>query len=72
HAGPTVQSANQDLPPALPPRKPMDKNNSVQMSSATRNPSVADNVSLQISSSTVDDISSSSSLAPPRVLTNKE
>ncbi|CAF5194997.1 unnamed protein product, partial [Rotaria magnacalcarata] len=32
----------------------------------------ADNVSLQISSSTVDDISSSSSLAPPRVLTNKE
>ncbi|CAF4467163.1 unnamed protein product [Rotaria socialis] len=70
-AGPTAQSTNQDLPPALPPRKPMDKKNSVQMSSATRNPSVVDNVSLQISSSTVDDISSSS-LAPPRVLTNKE
>ncbi|CAF4418914.1 unnamed protein product [Rotaria socialis] len=70
-AGPTAQSTNQDLPPALPPRKPMDKKNSVQMSSTTRNPSVVDNVSLQISSSTVDDISSSS-LAPPRVLTNKE
>ncbi|CAF0813542.1 unnamed protein product [Rotaria sp. Silwood1] len=71
-AGSTAQSTNQDIPPALPPRKPLDKKNSVQMSPTTQNPSVGDNTPSQISSSTVDDISSSSSLAPPRVLPNKE
>ncbi|CAF0794556.1 unnamed protein product [Rotaria sordida] len=71
-AGATTQSTNQDIPPALPPRKPLDKKHSVQMPSTTRNPSVGDNTSSQISSSTADDISSSPSLAPPRVLPNKE
>ncbi|CAF2894408.1 unnamed protein product [Rotaria sp. Silwood2] len=71
-AGSTAQSTNQDIPPALPPRKPLDKKNSVQMPPTTRNPSVGDNTSSQVSSSIADDISSSSSLAPPRVLPNKE
>ncbi|CAF1197303.1 unnamed protein product [Adineta steineri] len=67
----TIQSPSQDIPPALPPRKPMDKKNSVQMSSVILNPSVFNKSSSQISSSTVDD-TSSSSMVPTRVLTSKE
>lgn len=67
---PTGQRTNHDIPPALPPRKPMDKKNSVQMSSTSRNPSALDNSPSQISFNAADDISSS--LAPPRILPNKE
>lgn len=65
----TIQSPSQDTPPALPPRKPMDRKNSVQMSSIILNPAAFN----KSSSSPVDDTSSSSSsMVPPRVLPSKE
>ena len=63
-------STNQDIPPALPPRKPLDKKNSAQMLSTTQNSSPFSNNSFQISSNTVDD--TSLSLLTPRPLPNKE
>lgn len=60
---------NDDIPPVLPPRKPLDKKNSAPMQSAILNPFVLNNSSLQTSSNAVDD---TSSLAPARVLTSKE
>ncbi len=70
-SGSTTQSTGQDIPPVLPPRKPLDKKNSVQMQSAILNPSVFNNSSSQISSNAVDD-TSSSSLVPARILPSKE
>lgn len=55
---------NDDIPPVLPPRKPLDKKHSAPMQSAILN-----NSSLQISSRAVDD---TSSLTSARILTSKE
>jgi hypothetical protein len=71
-SGRLVGSTNQDIPPVLPPRKPMDKKNSVQMQSAILNSSLLNNSSSQLSSNIVDDTSTSSLLAPVRILPNKE
>jgi hypothetical protein len=71
-SGRSAGSTNQDIPPVLPPRKPLDKKNSVQMHSAILNSSLLNNSSSQISSNTIDDTSRSSLLAPARISSNKE
>ena len=62
-------STNHDIPPVLPPRKPLDKKNSAPIQSAILNSLALNNSSLQISSNTDDD---TSFLAPARILTSKE
>ena len=61
-------SFGQDIPPALPPRKPVDKKNSVQLASTS---SVFNDSLSQAPSSTYDD-TTSNLLAPTRILPSKE
>ena len=68
----SADSTHDELPPAVPPRQPLEKKNSVHMQSAILNPSVLSHSSMQISSNTTDDTLSQSSLAPARILPSKE
>lgn len=69
---PTTRLMGQDIPPALPPRKPLDKKNSVQMPVTIPSTSVSNDGSSHRPSTSVDETSSSSLLAPGRILPSKE
>ncbi|CAF1682860.1 unnamed protein product, partial [Adineta ricciae] len=72
----SIQSPSHDIPPALPPRKPLDKKNSAQTSSAILNSTAFNQSSTQLTANNVNETSpittSSSSILPPRVLPSKE